>query len=158
MAVLPFVNASGDPNTQYLSDGITESLIHNLSQLPSLPVLARSTMFRYKGKAVEPQKVGQNLRVRAVVSGRLVERGDIVVVQVELVDVAKGSQLWGGQYNHKVADVFALQEDLSTQISEKLRLRLTGKEKQRLTKRHTNLSENTQLQILYNPHLQPCCS
>jgi len=147
VAVLPFVNASADPNTEYLSDGITESLINSLSQLPNLRVMARSTVFRYKGKEADPQKVGQDLRVRAVLSGRLVQRGDIVVVQAELVDVAKGSQLWGGQYNRKAADVFALQEDLSKEISEKLRLRLTGEEKQRLTKRYTENAEAYQLYL-----------
>jgi TolB-like protein/DNA-binding winged helix-turn-helix (wHTH) protein/Tfp pilus assembly protein PilF len=146
VAVLPFVNVSADPNTEYLSDGITESLINNLAQLPNLRVMARSTMFRYKGKEADPQKVGQDLRVRAVLSGRLVQRGDIVAVQAELVDVANGSQLWGGQYNRKAMDVFALQEDLSKEISGKLRLRLTGEEKQRLTKRYT---ENTEAYQLY---------
>jgi len=146
IAVLPFVNVAGDPNTEYLSDGITESLINNLSQLPNLRVMARSTVFRYKGKEADPQKVGQDLRVRAVLSGRLLQRGDKLIVQAELMDVAKGSQLWGGQYNRKAADVFALQEDLSKEISEKLRLRLTGEEKARLAKRPT---ENTEAYQLY---------
>jgi eukaryotic-like serine/threonine-protein kinase len=145
LAVLPFVNTSADPSTEYLSDGITESVINNLSQLPSLRVMARSTVFRYKGKELDPQKIGRDLRVRAVLSGRLAQRGNIVIVQAELVDVENGSQLWGGQYNRKMADVFALQEDLSTEISEKLRLRLTGEEKQRLTKRHTENAEAYQL-------------
>ncbi len=147
VAVLPFVNASADPNTEYLSDGITESLINNLSQLRNLRVMARSTVFRYKGKEADPQKVGQDLRVRAVLSGRLLQRGDTLIVQAELMDVAKGSQLWGGQYNRKAADVFALQEDLSKEISEKLRLRLTGEEKQRLTKRYTANAEAYQLYL-----------
>ncbi len=147
VAVLPFVNASADPNTEYLSDGITESLINNLSQLPNLRVMARSTVFRYKGKEADPQKVGQDLRVRAVLSGRLLQRGDTLIVQAELMDVAKGSQLWGGQYNRKAVDVLALQEDLSKEISEKLRLRLTGEEKQRLTKRYTENAEAYQFYL-----------
>jgi serine/threonine-protein kinase len=147
VAVLPFVNASADPNTEYLSDGITESLINNLAQLSNLRVMARSTMFRYKGKEADPQKVGQDLHVRAVVSGRLLQRGDTVIAQAELMDVAKGSQLWGGQYNRKATDVFALQEDLSKEISEKLRLRLTGEEKQRLAKRYTENAEAYQLYL-----------
>jgi eukaryotic-like serine/threonine-protein kinase len=147
LAVLPFVNTSADPSTEYLSDGITESVINNLSQLPSLRVMARSTVFRYKGKEADPQKIGQDLRVRAVLSGRLAQRGNIVAVQAELIDVENGSQLWGGQYNRKVADVFALQEDLSKEISEKLRLRLTGEEKQRLTKRYTENAEAYQLYL-----------
>jgi serine/threonine-protein kinase len=141
VAVLPLVNASADPNAEYLSDGISESVISNLSQLPNLRVLARSITFRYKGKEVDPQKIGQDLRVRAVLSGRLMQRGDTVILQAELMDVANGSQLWGGQYNRKAADVFALQEDLSREISEKLRLKLTGAEKQRLTKRYTENAE-----------------
>jgi TolB-like protein/cytochrome c-type biogenesis protein CcmH/NrfG len=146
VAVLPFVNASANPDTEYLSDGVTESVISKLSQLPNLRVRARATMFRYKGKEADPQKVGQDLRVRAVVSGRLLQRGDTVIVQAELIDVVKGSQLWGGQYNRKAANVFVLQEDLSKEISEKLRLRLTSEEKQRLTKRYT---ENTEAYELY---------
>jgi TolB-like protein/DNA-binding winged helix-turn-helix (wHTH) protein len=132
VAVLPFVNASTDLNTEYLSDGITESLINNLSQLPNLRVIARSTMFRYKGKQADPEKVGQDLRVRAVLSGRLMQRGDTLIVEAELMDVAKGSQLWGGQYNRKLADLLAVQDQISQEISEKLRLRLTGEEKLRL--------------------------
>jgi eukaryotic-like serine/threonine-protein kinase len=147
VAVLPFANASSDADMEYLSDGITESLISNLSQLSNLRVMARSTMFRYKGKEADPQKVGQDLRVRAVLSGRLLKRGDTLIVQAELMDVAKGSQLWGSQYNSKTADVYALQGDLSKEISDKLRLRLTGEEKQRLTKRHTENAEAYQLYL-----------
>jgi len=146
LAVLPFVNASADPNAEYLSDGITESIINNLSQLPNLRVMARSTVFRYKGKDADPQKVGQDLHVRAVLTGRLLERGDTLIVQAELVDASQGSQLWGGQYSHKLADIFALQEELSKDISEKLRLRLTGEDRRRLVKRYT---ENTEAYQLY---------
>ena len=145
LAVLPFVNTSTDQSTEYLSDGITESVIDNLSQLPSLRVMARGTVFRYKGKENDPLKIGRDLRVRAVLSGKLAERGNMVVVQAELIDVANGSRLWGGQYNRRMADVFALQEDLSTEISEKLRLHLTGEDKQRLTKRYTENAEAYQL-------------
>jgi serine/threonine protein kinase/tetratricopeptide (TPR) repeat protein len=147
VAVLPFANSTGDPNAEYLSDGITESVINNLSQLPSLRVMARSTVFRYKGKEADPQRVGQDLRVRAVLSGRLLQRGDTLIVRTELMDVANGSQLWGGQYTRKTADVFALQEDVSREISEKLRLRLTTEEKQRLTKRYTENAEAYQLYL-----------
>jgi len=145
VAVLPFVNASADPSTEYLSDGITESVIDNLAQLPSLRVMARGTVFRYKGKENDPLKIGRDLRVRAVLSGRLVQRGNAVVVQAELIDVANGSRLWGGQYSRKMADVFALQEDLSTEISDRLRLRLRGEEKQRLARRYTENAEAYQL-------------
>ncbi|MBK5296317.1 MAG: protein kinase [Vicinamibacteria bacterium] len=147
LAVLPFVNASGNPDTEYLSDGITESLIRTLSQFPSLRVPARSTVFRYKGKDTDPQQVGRDLGVRAVLSGRLLQRGDTLVLRTELVDVADGSQLWGGEYTSKAASVFELQDYLSREVSDKLRLRLTTEEKERLTKRYTNDSAAYQLYL-----------
>ncbi len=137
LAVLPFENASADPNTEYLSDGITESLISSLSRLPKLRVMARSTVFRYKGQALDPQRVGRDLGVRAVLMGRVVQRGDALVIATELVDVANGWRLWGEQYNRKLADIFAVQEEIANEISEKLRLSLTGEDKKGLRKRHT---------------------
>ncbi len=132
VAVLPFVNASTDPNTEYLSDGITESLINNLAQLRGLRVMARTTVFRFKGREDDPQKIGRDLGVGAVLVGRLQPRGDLLTVQTELVDVATGSQLWGEQYNRRLADLLPMQDEISREISEKLRLRLTGEEKSRL--------------------------
>src|SRR5215470_2146258 len=120
VAVLPFANDSADPDAEYLSDGITETLINNLSQISELRVVARSTVFRYKGKEADPQKAGSDLRVRAVVSGRLLQHGSTLIVRAELMDVATGTQLWGGQYICQVEDVFLLQGDLSREISEKL--------------------------------------
>ena len=110
-------------------------------------VMARTTMFRYKGKDPDPQKVGQDLHVGAVLSGRIVQRGENLVVQTELMDVAKGSQLWGGRYNRKAADVLVLLEDVSKEITEKLRLRLTGEERQHLTKRYTENAAAYQLYL-----------
>ena len=147
VAVLPFINGTGDPNAEYLSDGITESVIDNLSQLRSLRVTARSTVFRYKGALGDLQKLGRDLRVRAVLSGRLLKQGDVFVVRTELMNVADGSQLWGNQYNRKASDLFVLQEDVSRDISEKLRLRLTTEERQRLTKRYTENAEAYQLYL-----------
>src|SRR5712692_4602353 len=147
VAVLPFVNAGNDPNTEYLSDGLTESIINNLSQLPGLRVMARSTVFRYKGNEADPQKAGQELHVGAVLTGRLQQRGDMLIVQAELVDVDKGAQLWGDQYNRKLADVFAVQQEISQQISEKLRVRLTGEDKTRMAKRGTTNPEAYQLYL-----------
>ena len=147
VAVLPFINASADSNVEYLSDGITESLINNLSQLPNLRVMARSTVFRYKGKDIDPQKIGNDLNVQAVLSGRLLQQGNVLVIQAELMDVKTGTQLWGGQFNRSVESVLALQYDLSSEIAEKLRLKLTGDEKQRLAKRYTEDAEAYQFYL-----------
>jgi len=137
IAVLPFANTSGDPNTEYLSDGITESIISSLSQLSQLRVMARSTVFSYKGKDVDPRKVGHDLGVRAVLTGRLIQQGDNLTIRTELVNVADGTELWGQQYNRKLTDVFAVQEEMAKEISEKLRLKLTSTEQQQLAKRPT---------------------
>ena len=137
IAVLPFENAAADPGAEYLSDGITESLINSLSRLPKLRVMARSTVFRFKGRLDDPQKAGAELGVRAVLTGRVVQRGDSLMIGTELVDVANGWRLWGEQYNRKLADIFTLQEEIAREISEKLRLSLTGEEKKRLSKRPT---------------------
>jgi eukaryotic-like serine/threonine-protein kinase len=137
VAVLPFDNQNRDPNVDYLSDGITESIIHSLSQLSQLKVMARSTVFQYKGKEVDPRKVGHDLGVGAVVLGRLLQQGDNLTIRTELVNVSDGTELWGQQYNRKVADVFAVQEEIAKQISEKLRLKLSGAERQQLAKRPT---------------------
>ena len=137
IAVLPFENASADPNAEYLSDGITESLISSLSHLPKLRVMARSTVFRYKGQALDAQEVGRDLNVRTVLTGRVVQRGDALIIGTELVDVENGWRLWGEQYNRKLADILAIQEEIANEISGKLRLSLTGEEKKRLSKRQT---------------------
>lgn len=137
IAVLPFANATSDPNTDFLSDGITESIIGSLSQLSHLKVMARSTVFQYKGKEVDPRKVGHDLGVGAVLMGRLIQQGDNLTIRTELVNVSDGTELWGQQYNRKVADVFAVQEEIAKEISEKLRVRLTGTEQQQLARRYT---------------------
>jgi serine/threonine-protein kinase len=145
VAVLPFVNVGGDTNTEYLSDGITESLINSLSQLPNLKVIARSSVFRYKGREIDPQTVGRELGVRAVLMGRVVQLGDQLSIQTELVDVDTQTRLWGENYNRKVSDIIALQDEISREISEKLRLKLSGKEREQLGKRYTENSEAYQL-------------
>ena len=137
IAVLPFDNQNRDPGTDYLSDGIPESIINSLSQLSQLKVMARSTVFQYKGKEVDPRKVGRNLGVGAVLMGRLIQQGDNLTIRTELVNVSDGTELWGQQYNRKLADVFAVQEEIAKEISEKLRLKLSGSEKQQLAKRPT---------------------
>ena len=144
LAILPLVNA--DPGTEYLSDGITESIINTLSQLPQLKVMARATVFRYKGKQVDVEEVSRELGVRAVMTGRVFQFGDNLVIKTELVDAADGSQLWGEQYKRKSADIFEVQEEISKEISEKLRIKLTGEEKKLLGKRYT---DNTEAYRLY---------
>src|SRR5438876_2094420 len=146
LAVLPLDNASGDPDTEYLSDGISESLINSLSQLPRLRVMARSTVFSYKGTAADPLEVGRKLKVRAVLTGQVRRQGDVLRVGTELVRVADGSQLWGEQSTWPLANVIRLQADMVKQITQKLRLRLTGEQQQRLTKSYT---ENTEAYNLY---------
>ncbi|HSB10793.1 MAG TPA: protein kinase [Blastocatellia bacterium] len=140
LAILPLINASGDPDAEYLSDGITESIINNLSQLPKLRVMASSTVFRYKGKDVRPQRIGQELGVRAALTGRVVQRGDHLIIKTELVDTEDGSHLWGEQYNRELSDIFTIEDEISKEISDKLRLKLSGAQKKQLTKRYT---ENT---------------
>jgi serine/threonine protein kinase/TolB-like protein/Tfp pilus assembly protein PilF len=146
LAVLPLANASADPSTEYLSDGITESIINTLSQLPQLKVMARATVFRYKGKEVDVQEVRRDLNVRAVMMGRVLQFGDNLVIKTELVDTLDGSQLWGDEYRRKAADIFEVQEEISKEISEKLRIKLTGEEKKLLGKRYT---DNTEAYRLY---------
>ncbi len=153
LAVLPLTNASGDESAEYLSDGITGSLINSLSQLPKLRVMARSTVFTYKGKAVDPRRVGEELKVRAVFTGSLSQRGDTLIIDAELVNAADGSRLWGEQYTRKLADVIAVQEDIARQISDKLRLTVTGAERQRLAKRHTDNTDAYKLYLRGRHHL-----
>ncbi len=145
LLVLPFVNASGDPEMEYLSDGITEAIMNSLAQLPKLRVLPRNTAFRYKGREADAQGVGRELNVRAVLTGRVVQRGEALIVSAELMDVVQESQLWGERYNRKLDDIFEVQAEVAGQISEKLRLRLTPEEKRHLTKQPTLNREAYQL-------------
>jgi len=149
VAVMPFVNVSGDPNTEYLSEGISDSIINSLSQLPNLKkVIALNSVLRYKGKQTDPQVVGRELNVRAVLMGRLVQQGDNLSISTELVDVRDNRRLWGQQYSRKLADITAVQTEIAQEISERLRLRLTGEEKKRLTKRYTQSGEAYQLYLM----------
>jgi eukaryotic-like serine/threonine-protein kinase len=140
LAILPLINEGGDPDTEYLSDGITESIINSLSQLPKLRVMARSTVFRYKGRDVDPKRVGEELGVRATFTGRVLQRSDVLIIKAELVDASDGTHLWGEQYNRPLSDIFSIEEEISKEISDKLRLKLSGAQKKQLTKRYT---ENT---------------
>jgi eukaryotic-like serine/threonine-protein kinase len=146
IAVLPFENTAGDPEHEYLSDGITGSLINILATIPKLRVMAQSTVFRYKGRKIDPQAIGRELNVRAVLTGRVMQSGGSLRIGAELVDVATGTQLWGAQYDRKPGDIFVVQDEISNEISEKLRLQLSRKEKKRLARHHT---ENTEAYQLY---------
>lgn len=132
IAVLPFANVGGDPNAEYLSDGITESIINGLSQLPKLEVRSFSASERYKGKQVSPDQAGRELKVRAVLTGRLVRHGDDLAISAELVEVSRNRQLWGNQYTIKASDMLSTEDQISRQISEKLRLQLSGAEMERM--------------------------
>ena len=145
LAVLPLVNADDDPNTEYLLDGITECIINSLSKLPKLRVVPRSTVFRYKGQT-DLQEIGNELGVRAIFAGRVVQIDDTLIVKTELVDIANQAQIWGEQYRRTITDIFTLLDDIAEDISEKLKLKLTGEEKKQLAKRYT---ENTEAYQFY---------
>jgi eukaryotic-like serine/threonine-protein kinase len=138
LAVLPFANTSGDPQMEYLSDGLTESIIFSLSQLPQLHVMSRSTVFRFKGRSQEAQEIGQTLGVGVVLTGKVLQRGETLLVSAELVDVENGWQRWGAQYRRKVQDIFAMEEEIAKEISENLRLKLTPEKENLLARRYTD--------------------
>src|SRR5262245_27744451 len=151
LAVLPFANGSADPQAEYLSDGITESLIHNLSQLTHLKVMSRNSVFRYKARDAQTslpdaRVVGRELNVQVALTGRVTQRGEDWLISVELVDTRDNQHLWGRQYTRRLADLSTVQETIARDIAERLRLRLTGEERQRLGRRYT---ENTEAYQLY---------
>jgi non-specific serine/threonine protein kinase len=141
LAVLPFANASNDAAFEYLSDGITEAIINSLSQLPKVRVVPRSLVFRYKGKDADPQTVATELNVRGLVTGRVLQRDDRLVVSADLVDVDRQDQLWGGNYNRKMDDILEVQEEIAKEISRNLHIKLSGTEKKRLSQRPTRNTE-----------------
>jgi len=147
VAVLPFTNTGGEQDTEYLSDGITETLINNLSRVSKLRVVPRSTVFRYKGQSNAPEKIARELNVRAVVTGRVTRRGDSFVVGAELIDVGRDSQLWGDQYSQKLSDILGIQEQISREITDHLKVQLSSAEQQQLTKRDTQNPEAYQLYL-----------
>jgi serine/threonine protein kinase/tetratricopeptide (TPR) repeat protein len=152
LAVLPFENAGGDPDQEYLSDGITSSLINILAMMPKIRVMAQSTVFRFKGRETDPQAIGRELNVRAVLTGRMMQSGGSLRIETELVDVVTGSQLWGAHYDLKLGDIFAIQDEISSEISEKLRVQLTRAEKKRITKHHTADAEAYKLYLKGRHH------
>lgn len=147
IAVLPFVNESGNPDVEYLSDGMTESLINSLSNLPNLSVKARNSVFRYKGANIDEKRISQDLSVDALLLGRVLQRGDNVTLYLSLVDARTGASLWGEQYDRKMGDIAVLQKDIASDVSRKLRARLSNTEAKHLTKNYTDNSEAYQLYL-----------
>jgi eukaryotic-like serine/threonine-protein kinase len=147
IAVLPFVNVGADPNIEYLADGVTEGIISSLSRVPELRVMARSTVFSYKGRDINAQQVGKELNVDAVLMGRVAQRGDTLTIQTDLVSVADGSELWGDQFNRKVSDLIAVQGDIAKEIYDNLRPKLTGTEATTQVAKHD--TENPEAYQLY---------
>jgi TolB-like protein/Tfp pilus assembly protein PilF len=147
IAVMPFDNASKDPNNEYLSDGITESLINALSQIPDLSVVSRTSVFRYKGKETQPMAIAKELKVQALLTGRIVKPGDELLISTELIDGRDNRHLWGERYRTKMSDLAAVQATISRQISEQLRLQLSGQTKKNLGKHYTENSEAYRLYL-----------
>lgn len=147
LAVLPFENVGGDEGTEYLSDGITESLISSLSGLPELRVMSRNSVFRFKGTSADPKGIGEELNVGAVLSGRVQQRGGDLIVSVELIDVSDNSQLWGAQYTRAASGILAMQEEITQEISRNLRLRLGDQDADKVSRRPTENSEAYQLYL-----------
>jgi len=147
LAVLPFVNSTADPNSEYLSDGITESIIYSTSKLPRLRVIPSSSVFRFKGKGIDPQIAGHELGVTAVMTGRVNQHGDDLLISAELIAVRDNSLLWGQQYTRKIADLLTVQEQIAREISERLRTRLTIEEQKQFSKRYTGDVQAYQLYL-----------
>lgn len=146
IAVMPFENMTHDQNTEYLSDGVTESLINSLSQLPHVKVIARNSVFRYKNQTPDMQEVARQLNVQAVLTGRVLMQGDTLSVSVEMTDTQDNAQLWGQRYTRKAADIFSVQDEIAQQVTDTLRVRLTGAQQEQVTKRYT---ENPEAYRLY---------
>ena len=147
IAVLPFKNESGNNELDYLSDGMTESLINSLSQLPNLTVKARTSVFRYAGKEIDPQRVASELAVQAILTGRVIQRGDELTLYLSLVNATTGNQIWGDRYDRKRADLVSLQSEIARDVSQKLRVRLSGADQQKLAKNYTENVEAYQLYL-----------
>ncbi len=147
IAVLPFVNQNNDPEMEYQSDGLTESIINSLAQLPNVRVIARSSAFRYKGREIDPLKAGKELGVSAVLTGRILQRGDTLTISTELLDVSNNQQLWGEQYEQKVSNLMSMQRAIATQITSNLRLKLSDPEQSRVAKHHTENADAYQLYL-----------
>jgi TolB-like protein/Tfp pilus assembly protein PilF len=147
IAVLPFVNESGNSDVEYLSDGMTESLIGSLSQLPNLNVKARTSVFRYKGKDIDPKRIGQELSVQAILTGRVLQRGQDLTLYIELIDAATENVLWKDNYARSMSNLVSLQSDIAKDVSDKLKTKLSGADEQQVTKTYTENAEAYQLYL-----------
>ncbi len=147
IAVIPFMNQNNDPSAEWISDGLTESIINNLTQLPNLRVIARSSVFRYKGRETDPIAVGKELGVRAVLTGRLMQRGNTMLISAELIDIRDNKQLWGEQYERQLADMLSVQREIAREITNNLRPTLSGVDQSRMDKQFTADSEAYQLYL-----------
>jgi TolB-like protein len=147
IAVLPFFNEGSNADTEYLSDGMTETLIGSLSQLPNLNVKARTSVFRYKGKDIDPKRIGQELSVQAVLTGRVVQRGQDLTLYIELIDAATENVLWKDNYSRPVTNLMSLQSDIAKDVSSKLKIKLSGTDEQQVTKTYTENAEAYQLYL-----------
>ena len=147
IAVMPFVNESGNADVEYLSDGMTETLINSLSQIPNLSVKARSSVFRYKGKEIDPKKIAAELNVQAILTGRVVQRGDQLTLNLELIDAQTENVLWGNRYERKPSELVALQSEIARDVSNKLKTKLSGADAAKVEKNYTANSEAYQLYL-----------
>jgi TolB-like protein len=152
LAVLPFTTIGADVDSEYLAEGITESIMNKLSGVVGLRVVPRSVVFRYKGRDMDPSDIAKEVNARAVVTGRIMQRGDTLVIKAELVDSVTESQLWGDQYNRKLADIFAVQEEMAAEIVRSLRFKLSGQEQAGLAKRFTESTKAYQAYLRGRHH------
>src|ERR1051326_6795010 len=147
IAVMPFVNESGNADVEYLSDGMTETLIRSLSNLPNLNVKARSTVFRYKGQSTNSKTIGRELNVRAILNGRVIERGEQLSLSLELINAQTENVIWTDQYDRRSSDLVSLQQEIAREVSSKLKLKLSGADQQKLTKTYTTNPEAYRLYL-----------
>jgi TolB-like protein/Tfp pilus assembly protein PilF len=147
IAVMPFVNVNNNADVQYLSDGMTETLIRSLSQLPNLNVKARATVFRYQGQSIDPKTIGKALNVQAVLNGRVTQRGEQLSLNLELIDTQTENVIWADQYDRKSSDLVSLQNEIARDVSNKLQLKLSGVDQQKLSKTYTNDPEAYRLYL-----------
>ena len=138
---MPFINESGNEEIEYLTDGMTETLINNLSKIEELSVISRNSVFRYKGKEILPKKIGEELNVRTLLMGRVTQKGEEITLSLELIDAGKETTLWGEQYNSKTGNLLGLQKEMTRNVSNRINPKLNKIEKEKLAKEYTTDSK-----------------